>query len=172
MPRTALTYPSENFAGKVLPLETPSWNRFDCLGRASRLHPDGSASLTMWRANRTRTSCRRQSVDTLPERSARPEIRRAGVGCGDDDGTAHPTLSQNSVSIGFVFLQPAFGDNLGAQALRYPAGDDGRDHGKIPCGRASENPAPAPSVTKPKSVQKQFTTPCRFFSSARFKTMR
>ena len=33
-------------------------------------------------------------------------------GFSDDDGTGHPTLSQNSVNIGFDFLQAAFGDNL------------------------------------------------------------
>src|SRR3954447_18680982 len=36
----------------------------------------------------------------------------AGTGFSDDDGTAHPTLSQNSVNIGFDFLKNAFGDNL------------------------------------------------------------
>ena len=38
--------------------------------------------------------------------------RPASAASRDDDGTAHPTLSQNSVNIGFAFLQAAFGNNL------------------------------------------------------------
>ena len=36
----------------------------------------------------------------------------AFTGFSDDDGAVHTTLSQNSVNIGFAFLQAAFGNNL------------------------------------------------------------